>query len=275
MFFDFNLIGDDNMTIFKNAVNTTVLFIKAVFVALLLLATVISQPNPTTCLAKSGQSAGRWNAENSADRSSSLVISKPFVPAIQAMLTKTEPLVVKVLAASTFEKTQSDLPAETPIVFPVGKIGTSHFIDLERSTYDGTMYLEVPAMGYSGIVLDGTTSDILQKGAGLFTQGQLPGVENRNVCIAGHRDIEGGPFMDIDKLGELDLIYITYKNKRYTYEYEKTMFTKDSDWSAVRVKEYSAITLMSCDPPWAKEPDRIFAIGRLISIEDVYNLPEV
>ena len=163
---------------------------------------------------------------------------------------------------------------ETPtednlIIFPVGGIGTSNFIDHERATYDGTMYLEVPRMGFKGIVLDGTTSDVLKDGVGFFPEAQLPGIENRNVCIAGHRDIEGGPFMDIDKITNGDLFYLTYQNKRYVYEYVETIITEPDDWTAIRVKEYSAITLQSCDPPWVLNSKRIFAMGKLISVEDV------
>ena len=166
---------------------------------------------------------------------------------------------------------------ENLIIYPVGGIGTSNFIDPERETYDGTMYLEVPAMNFKGIVLDGTTADVLKNGVGFFPEAQLPGKENRNVCIAGHRDIDGGPFMDIDKIGEGDLFYLTYQNKRYTYEYVETFITDPTDWAAIRVKEYSAITLQSCDPPWVLNSNRIFAVGKLIGIEDVdgSDLPEM
>ena len=172
-------------------------------------------------------------------------------------------------SVSSSPESEEDDFEENIIEYPVGKIGTNGFIDHDRETYDGTMYLEVPAMNFEGIVLDGTTLDVLKNGVGLFPQGQLPGRENRNVSIAGHRDIDGGPFMDIDKIGEGDLFYLTYQNKRYTYKYVETMITAPDDWTAVRVKEYSAITLQSCDPPWVLNSSRIFAIGRLIAIEDV------
>jgi sortase A len=130
------------------------------------------------------------------------------------------------------------------------------------------MVLEVPRMDFKGIVQDGTTDEILNLGVGLFPQGQLPGKENRNVCIAGHRDIYGKEFWDIDKITDGDLFYLTYQEKRYTYEYFETMLTEPDDWAAVRVREFPVLTLQSCDPIMVAS-HRIFKIGKLISIEDV------
>lgn len=176
--------------------------------------------------------------------------------------------------------------------FTVGDFGP----DDERMAYkSGSMVLTIPKMNLtkpvlsldlesetqaaknSGIGEDSITNLLVQKmndelntGIVLFNQAQLPGRENRNVSIAGHRDYKGMEFYDIDKLDDGDKMYLDYNGKRYIYEYTETFVTDENDWSPIAVGPKSVLTLQSCDPPYAAGGiyDRIFVVATLIEIQD-------
>ena len=150
-------------------------------------------------------------------------------------------------------------------VYEVGKFGPS----IARKNYEsGTMTLHIPRLDFEGPVLGGVDVLTLKKGVGLFNQSMLPGPENANVSIAGHRDIHGCEFYYIDTMQEGDYIYLTYKNKRYKYEYEETFVTHNRNWSPIAVKDYSRITLQSCTPIGIAS-DRIFVTGKLVEIKEI------
>ena len=150
------------------------------------------------------------------------------------------------------------------IVYEIGKFGP----DEQRKKYkDGDIILSVPRLEFEGPVLDGTDTEILDKGPGLFEQAQVPGMGNRNVSIAAHRDIRGKEFYAIDKIKEGDYIYITYKGKRYVYLFESSFTTTPEDWEPIRTKDYGCVTLQSCTPiNYATH--RIFVVGRLVDVVD-------
>lgn len=158
--------------------------------------------------------------------------------------------------------------------FPIDKYGP----DEERENYQsGDMLLIIPKLNLNlpvlsdpdlSIVNDGVSQETLNQGVGLFKQAQLPGPENRNVSIAGHRDIYGKEFYYIDTLEKDDFIYLIYQGKRYTYEFEEQFITTPDDWDPISIKDYSRITLQSCTPINVAS-HRIFITGRLIDIEEI------
>lgn len=148
--------------------------------------------------------------------------------------------------------------------YPVGKL----IITSERESYrDGDMILEIPRLELKVPVMNGTDSEALEKGVGLFDYSQLPGPDNSNVSIAGHRDIHGKEFYYIDLITAGDYLYLYYGGKKYTYEYAETFITHDSDWDPIRVKEDACITLQSCDPI-GTSLNRIFVVGKLVDTAD-------
>ena len=151
------------------------------------------------------------------------------------------------------------------IAYPEGRFGP----DEERLAYqDSTMTLRIPKLEYEGPVLDGTSLEVLENGVGLFEQAQLPGPENRNVSIAGHRDIHGKEFYNIDKLGEGDYIYLTYQGQEYAYLFEESVIVTPDNWDPVRIKDFSCVSLQSCTPVNIAS-HRIFVVGRLESITEI------
>ena len=83
--------------------------------------------------------------------------------------------------------------------------------------------VRIPRLGadYARPVLQGTSSDVLQRGIGHYDGTAMPGSVG-NFAIAGHRTTYGRPFHDIDKLRAGDRIivetrtsYIVYAVKRH------------------------------------------------------------
>lgn len=157
-----------------------------------------------------------------------------------------------------------EVQEEPEFYYPIGV-----FIDTpQRKAYvDGDLVLGIPRIGYEGPVLNGVTDDVLERGVGLFDQAQLPGPmeQNGNVSIAGHRDIHGSEFYDIDKIAEGDEIRLTYQDSVYLYRVEQSFVTHSEDWEPIKVQEYPCVTLQSCTPI-GSAIDRIFVVGRLVEI---------
>lgn len=177
------------------------------------------------------------------------------------------------------EESEAPLELHQPLYQP-GSIGP----DQERRDYqDGSMILRVPRLNYQGAVLEGMTEELknsndsvtsamdetaLDHGIVLFNQSQLPGTENRNVSIAGHRDILGMEFYHIDTFEDGDFLYLYYNGKEYTYEYTDTVITHNRDWDYIKTNEYSTLTLQSCHPVNVAT-QRIFAYGHLTHVRSL------
>ena len=65
--------------------------------------------------------------------------------------------------------------------------------------------IEIPKVGASFVFVDGTNTDDLRKGPGLYEQTPMPGVGG-TVAIAGHRTTYLAPFRHIDQLNAGDTI---------------------------------------------------------------------
>jgi len=123
------------------------------------------------------------------------------------------------------------------------------YITQERANYQsGQMVLKIPRMGVDTAVQAGVSNEYLDISPGLFDYAQLPGGENHNVSIGGHRDIKGAHFYFIHKLTAGDLCYLVYNNNIYVYEYKDTKIIEPSDWGPIYGQGFECLTLISCTP---------------------------
>ena len=106
--------------------------------------------------------------------------------------------------------------------------------------------LEIPGLGLTLNIVYGVSAEDLEKAPGFYPQSGYPDVGN--VSIAGHRNMSGNPFMDLDKLKKGDIIMLTYKTKKYTYEVDSSWITNDRDWTVIDPTPVPALTLTTCDP---------------------------
>ena len=104
--------------------------------------------------------------------------------------------------------------------------------------------IEIPRIGVSVVVLEGTTAQTLQHGVGHIEGTALPG-EAGNVGIAGHRDTYFRALKDIRANDEIQIqtaVGIT------TYEVDWIQITAPGDAGIVSHTNVSALTLVTCYP---------------------------
>lgn len=164
-------------------------------------------------------------------------------------------------AVSSAVVSSSQPEEETALLYPTDRL----FITRGRQAYtDGAMILRVPRLDLEAPVMSGTDDQALKKSVGLYEYAQLPGEGNSNVSIAGHRDIYGCEFYDIDTVTDGDLLYLEYDGTLYTYRYLKTEIVEADDWGPIYSKEFSCLTLTSCHPIGTSQK-RIVVTAELVS----------
>jgi len=104
--------------------------------------------------------------------------------------------------------------------------------------------IEIPKIGLSVVVLEGTTSQTLQHGVGHIKGTALPG-EPGNVGIAGHRDTYFRGLKDIRANDEIQIETIAGITR---YEVDWIQITVPSDVAIVSSATDSALTLVTCYP---------------------------
>ena len=122
--------------------------------------------------------------------------------------------------------------------------------------------LQIPAIGLSQFVVEGTGTDDLAKGPGHYIGTAQPG-QGGNVAIAGHRTTHGAPFYNISNLKPGDTIYLTdLRAQKLTYIVAFPPFPVDP--SNVSVLNYfgdNRLTLTSCNPPYSAAQRLIVVAG--------------
>lgn len=164
--------------------------------------------------------------------------------------------------SSTASAPESSLPEteETPM-YPTDQL----FLTKTRQNYvDGDLVLRIPRLDLETPVMNGTDEESLKNGVGLYEYAQLPGENNCNVSIAGHRDIYGCEFYSIDQITDGDLLYLINQDTVYTYQYKQTEIVEADDWGPIYCKDYSCLTLTSCHPIGTSQK-RIIVTAELIS----------
>jgi len=104
--------------------------------------------------------------------------------------------------------------------------------------------LEIPRIGLSVVVFQGTTSKTLRHGAGHIINSALPG-ETGNIGIAGHRDTYFRTLKDARPNDEIR-IQTTTGLSRYEVDWIQIVAPEDTDILAPSSE--STITLITCYP---------------------------
>jgi sortase A len=127
---------------------------------------------------------------------------------------------------------------------------------------DAIAEIEIPSIGVSEYVVEGTGTDDLRKGPGHYPETPLPGGRG-TAAIAGHRTTYGAPFRDIDELKRGDRIVLDTPSGRYVYAVEKTQIVDDQDLSVLDPAGYRRLILSACHPLYSAE-QRVIAFARQI-----------
>jgi sortase A len=121
--------------------------------------------------------------------------------------------------------------------------------------------LEIPRLGLSKIVVDGTDESDLKKGPGRYLGSFLPG-EGKLVYIAGHRTTYGAPFAHIERLRPGDRVTLELPYGTFVYEVRRHVVVRSDDLRPLRSHGREVLALQACHP-------RFFATHRYI----VYAVP--
>ncbi len=120
--------------------------------------------------------------------------------------------------------------------------------------------LEIPAIALSQAVVEGTDLDSLRQGPGHYRRSPFPG-ESGNVAIAGHRTTYGAPFNRLDELEKGDVIMLTTRTGRVTYEVSDELIVKPSDTSVLAASADDRITLTTCNPKY-RMSERLIIVAK-------------
>ena len=114
--------------------------------------------------------------------------------------------------------------------------------------------MEVPRLGLSVMVAEGTDEATLRRAAGHIEGTQFPGPPG-NVGIAGHRDTLFRPLQNIRRD---DVILLTTLQGAYRYRVVSTKVVSPSDVAVLNPDGHEILTLVTCYPFYfiGPAPDR-------------------
>jgi len=121
--------------------------------------------------------------------------------------------------------------------------------------------IEIPSVGISKYVVEGTDAESLRKGPGHYPDTPLPG-QHGTSAIAGHRTTYGAPFRHLDGVHKGDRIVLEMPYGTFVYRVERTQVVDDSAlWVTKRV-DHDRLVLTACHPLYSAA-QRIVAFARL------------
>jgi sortase A len=114
--------------------------------------------------------------------------------------------------------------------------------------------MEIPRLGVSVIVAEGTDEATLRRAGGHIAGTSLPG-QHGNVGIAGHRDTLFRPLRNIR---QNDVITLTTLAGEYRYRVISTEIVSPSDVTVLESSGHETLTLVTCYPFYfvGPAPDR-------------------
>jgi sortase A len=116
--------------------------------------------------------------------------------------------------------------------------------------------LQIPKIGLTEAVVEGSRSAQLRDGPGHVQGTPLPG-QPGNAVVAGRRTLYGGPFRHLASLHRGDVIHATTGEANTTYRVTSVSDLGADDGSFVQNQSDNRLTLFTTDSPWT-------ASGRLV-----------
>jgi sortase A len=136
--------------------------------------------------------------------------------------------------------------------------------ELERHAGDGSPVgrIVIPKVGASYVVVNGTDTEDLKSGPGIYPETSFPGMPG-TTAIAGHRTTYLAPFRDINDLepGNHILLSMPYAHFTYTVTGQRVVAPTDVE-AAVANVGYTRLVLSACTPLFSAEK-RLLVYARL------------
>jgi sortase A len=125
--------------------------------------------------------------------------------------------------------------------------------------------IELPTLGSSFVVVQGTDGASLRKGPGHYPTTPLPG-QAGTVAIAGHRTTYLAPFRNIDELHPGDQVVLEMPYGRFVYRVEETRIVKPNAVWVTKPVGYPRLVLTACHPLYSASK-RIVVFAKLTEEE--------
>jgi sortase A len=117
--------------------------------------------------------------------------------------------------------------------------------------------IEIPRVGISAMVIEGTGGRALRRGVGHIERSAIPG-EDGNVALAAHRDTY---FRDLKDLAVGDLIRITTPDGTYAYRVDSILVVMPDRGDLLENAGRPELTLVTCYPfYWVGPAPRRFVV---------------
>lgn len=134
----------------------------------------------------------------------------------------------------------------------------------EISDGDAIGQLQIPRLGNTYNIIQGTSTQDLEEGPGHYPQTALPGM-GTTVAIAGHRTTYLAPFRFLNELHRGDRIFITMPYGRFTYVVQYQRIVLPTDIGVIDDVGYERLVLSACNPLYSAA-QRIIVFARLSSV---------
>ncbi|WP_339234453.1 class D sortase [Oceanobacillus sp. FSL W7-1281] len=123
--------------------------------------------------------------------------------------------------------------------------------------------LEIPKLGKTLPIVEGTDPDSLEKGVGHLSNSVLPGQEEQ-ILLSGHRDTVFRDFGELE-IGDTFVVQMPYGE--YTYEIRETEIVPEDDTSVIREMGEEVLVVTTCYPFHfvGSAPDRFVAYAYPVS----------
>lgn len=137
--------------------------------------------------------------------------------------------------------------------------------DLRRiRTGDAIGQIDIPRIGRSYNIIQGTDTAQLEAGPGHYPTTALPGM-GRTVAIAGHRTTYLAPFRFLNEVTRGDRIVVTMPYGRFTYVAQYQRIVAPTQVSVIDDVGYDRLVLSACNPLYSAT-QRIIVFARLRSV---------
>jgi len=116
--------------------------------------------------------------------------------------------------------------------------------------------ISIPDINLNAYVVQGWEDEHLRRGPGHYELSSPLGTGN--CVLAGHRNVYGSPFGDLDKLAPGNLITLQNKSGTFTYIVDTTTVASASDWRVTLPPPSGSrpvLTLLTCTLPHT--PNRV------------------
>jgi sortase A len=174
------------------------------------------------------------------------------------------------VVAAWQQTTPEPTPLITAVVLPSGHVSPqesevnqqnwgeipAHLQDIARSFEnlpipttgpEAAISIQIPAIKVDSPIFQGDNWEQLRKGVGQHLGTPDPG-QTGNLVLAGHNDIYGEVFRDLDRLKAGDTIHIFTITHQYVYVVTGTQIVEPTQVEVMTPTSNSIVTLISCYP---------------------------